>query len=66
MMNYIYLGLSQLQLLNVIFSDPKSNELKKIYTSMHKSDRVNKKKRITNSLQKCTALQYQKNKQEYH
>ena len=47
------------------FSDPKNNELNKIYTSMHKSNRVNKKMRITFSLQKCTALQYQK-KQEYH
>ena len=42
------------------FSDPKNNELKKIYTCMHKSDRVNKKMRITFSLQKHTALNYQK------
>ena len=42
------------------FSDPKNNELQKIYTSMCKSDRVYKRMRITFSLQKRTALQYQK------
>ena len=44
------------------FSDPKNNELKKIYTCMCKSNRVNKKMRITFNLQKCTALKYENKK----
>ena len=47
------------------FSDPKNNELNKKFTHLCINPRVNKKMRITFSLQKCTALQYQK-RQEYH